>query len=113
MPELPHRRFRTWTRIVANFAEQSLNTVKLLILLFVFLSGCAVNEGRVALPDGSTGYSVRCPGASSEKCLNLAAQICSGPYTILTDQSYQVTGAYRGNLFSAPIEKVMFQCANR
>jgi hypothetical protein len=49
------------------------------------LGGC-VTASPVALPDGSQGFSIRCDGATRDvsSCMNKAAEVCGGPYKIVT-----------------------------
>ncbi len=68
------------------------------LLLFVIisfaLSGCASTPAVVALPDGSSGYSVSCNGTARtiSDCMNAAAKFCRGPYKIFTEESKNAGG---------------------
>jgi hypothetical protein len=58
------------------------------------LCGC-VTERPVALPNGTQGYAVRCPGAARDisDCMNEAARICGGKYQIVDRDGNVVGGA--------------------
>lgn len=58
------------------------------------LSGC-VTARPVALPNGSQGFSIRCDGPARDvsSCMNKAAEICGGPYKIVTGSSESNGGA--------------------
>jgi hypothetical protein len=56
----------------------------LLAFAVVAISGC-VTSRPVALPNGTQGYAIRCPGAARDisDCMNEAARLCGGKYQIL------------------------------
>lgn len=56
------------------------------------LSAC-VTARPVALPNGTHGYAIECPGAARDisDCMNKAAQVCGGTYNIL-DRDGNVVG---------------------
>lgn len=58
------------------------------------LADC-VTERPVALPNGTQGYAIRCPGAARDisDCMNEAAKICAGKYQILDRDGNVVGGA--------------------
>jgi hypothetical protein len=64
------------------------------IALMVLISGC-VTERPVALPNGTQGYAIRCPGAARDisDCMNEAAKVCGGKYQILDRDGNVVGGA--------------------
>lgn len=55
------------------------------------VAGCVPVPRPVSLPDGSTGYSVRCH-RDIGNCMNEAAQVCGGKYQIL-DRDGDVIGS--------------------
>ena len=65
-----------------------------LAALLVLLSGC-VTARLVALPNGTQGYAIRCPGAARDisDCMNEAAKVCGGKYQILDRDGNVVGGA--------------------
>ena len=64
------------------------------ILFVTLLAGC-VTERPVALPNGTQGWAIRCPGAARDisDCMNEAARICGGKYQILDRDGAAVGGA--------------------
>jgi hypothetical protein len=57
---------------------------------------CAcVTERPVALPNGTQGWAIRCPGAARDisDCMNEAAKACGGKYQILDRDGNVVGGA--------------------
>lgn len=56
----------------------------LLAFAVVAFSGC-VTSRHVALPNGTQGYAIKCPGAARDisDCMNEAARVCGGKYQIL------------------------------
>jgi hypothetical protein len=58
------------------------------------LCGC-VTERPVALPNGTQGYAINCPGAARDiaDCMNEAAKVCGGKYQILDRDGNVVGGA--------------------
>ena len=52
----------------------------LAVCVVLALAGC-VRVSETRLPDGGTGYTLRCRDASN--CMNKAAELCNGPYQIL------------------------------
>lgn len=62
--------------------------------LAVLISGC-VTSRPVALPNGTQGYAIRCPGAARDisDCMNEAAKVCGGKYQILDREGNVVGGA--------------------
>jgi hypothetical protein len=57
-------------------------------------SGCVTSK-PVALPNGTQGYAIRCPGAARDisDCMNEAAKVCGGKYQILDRDGNVVGGA--------------------
>jgi hypothetical protein len=50
------------------------------------LTGCVTEAGHIhptTLPDGKPGYLITCNSQRYDRCLNRAARICNGAYTIL------------------------------
>lgn len=64
------------------------------ILLAALLTGC-VTAKTVHLPDGRLGYNIHCNGAARDvgDCMDKAAEVCAGPYQIVT-QTGEVVGSY-------------------
>jgi hypothetical protein len=58
------------------------------------LSGC-VTSRPVALPNGTQGYAIRCPGAARDisDCMNKAAEVCGGKYQIVDRDGNAAGGA--------------------
>jgi hypothetical protein len=65
-----------------------------IILTAFALSGC-VTERPVSLPDGTEGWAIRCPGAARDisDCMNEAAKLCGGKYTMVNGESNSAGGA--------------------
>lgn len=65
----------------------------LIYALVLTLAGCATAT-PVALPDGSKGYSIDCGGTgfTISDCMNKAAEVCAGPYTVLGSNSESTAG---------------------
>lgn len=59
------------------------------------LSAACVSERPVALPNGTQGYAIRCPGAARDisDCMNEAAKVCGGKYQIVDREGNVVGGA--------------------
>lgn len=70
-------------------------------LAFAFVLVCAavltacVTARPVALPNGTQGYAIQCPGAARDisDCMNKAAEVCGGKYSILDREGNVVGGA--------------------
>ena len=64
----------------------------LLAVAVAATSGC-VTSRPVALPNGTQGYAIKCPGAARDiaDCMNEAARVCGGKYQIV-DRDGNVTG---------------------
>lgn len=60
---------------------------------FIYLSvaliaGCVTEAGHVhstTLPDGKPGYVITCNSQRYDRCLNRAARVCNGSYTLQPD----------------------------
>lgn len=63
------------------------------VLSVAVLTAC-VTAHPVALPNGTQGYAIECPGTARDisDCMNEAAKVCGGPYNIL-DREGHPTGA--------------------
>jgi hypothetical protein len=66
-------------------------TLELLVLLA--LGGC-VTARPVALPNGTQGYAIRCPGGHRDiaDCMNKAAEVCGGKYQVLNGDAMVAGG---------------------
>lgn len=66
--------------------------------LLLLLAGC-VTVKPVRLPDGTQGYSLNCRPGQHEwaSCMNKAAELCHGPYQIVSQNSQTSGGAYIQN----------------
>ena len=56
-----------------------------MLLLFCWvITGC-VTATPIILPDGSTGYEIKCPGTarSMGDCMNKAREACGGNYKVV------------------------------
>src|SRR5580658_4503531 len=82
------------------------------VALVALISGC-VTERPVALPNGTQGYAIRCPGAARDisDCMNEAAKVCGGKYQILDREGNVVGGAAvasgNGAVFVSAIKRTM------
>lgn len=60
--------------------------VKILIFLSVALiAGCVTEAGHIhsiTLPGGKAGYVITCNSQRYDRCLNRAARVCNGSYTL-------------------------------
>lgn len=74
--------------------QRAARTAMLAILGAIGVSGC-VTARPVALPNGTQGYAIECPGAARDisDCMNKAAQVCGGAYHILDREGNVVGGA--------------------
>jgi hypothetical protein len=66
------------------------------------LSGCITEAGHIhptTLPDGKPAYFITCNSQRYDRCLNRAARICNGSYTLHPDARTTVR-------FSDPMEGV-------
>lgn len=82
-------------------------------LLAVFsIAGC-VTSRPVALPNGTQGVAINCPGAARDiaDCMNEAAKVCGGKYQILDREGNVVGGAAiasgNGAVFVSGIKRTM------
>lgn len=59
------------------------------------IAGC-VTTHPVAMPDGSQGIAINCPGSVGDigNCMNEAAKICGGPYQLFNQESGARGGAF-------------------
>ncbi|MGB9331332.1 MAG: hypothetical protein WCB10_11225 [Steroidobacteraceae bacterium] len=74
----------------------TLRHARLIGALAIATGLCAcVTERPVALPNGTQGYAIRCPGAARDiaDCMNEAAKVCGGKYQILDRDGNVVGGA--------------------
>ena len=58
---------------------------KLIIFTALACAGCVTESGHIhatTLPDGRTGYVITCNSNRYDRCLNRAARVCGGPYSI-------------------------------
>jgi hypothetical protein len=67
-----------------------------LLLLSLFLTGCAAGVSPMTTPDGKKGFSVSCNGSANDwgTCYNAAAEACKGKYDILDRQTTTTPTAY-------------------
>lgn len=59
----------------------------------VALSACVTESGHIhptTLPDGRSGYFITCNSQRYDRCLNRAARVCDGPYTLHPDDQTTV-----------------------
>ncbi len=63
--------------------------------LVALAASACVTSRPVALPNGTQGFAIRCPGAARDiaDCMNEAARICGGKYQILDPEGNVVGGA--------------------
>jgi hypothetical protein len=60
----------------------------LLCCALLGLTGCVTEAGHIhpiTLPTGKSGYVITCNSNSYDRCLNRAARVCSGAYTIIPE----------------------------
>jgi hypothetical protein len=64
------------------------------LLAVLSIAGC-VTSRPVALPNGTQGVAINCPGAARDiaDCMNEAAKVCGGKYQILDREGNVVGGA--------------------
>ncbi len=70
-----------------------------LVAATLLLSGCITTK-EVAMPDGTQAISISCNGTARDMadCMNKAAEVCEGPYTVL-NSSEKNSGTYaQGNM---------------
>ena len=62
------------------------------------VAGC-VTTHPVAMPDGSQGIAINCPGTVGDigNCMNEAAKVCGGPYQLFNQDSGPRGGAFVSN----------------
>jgi hypothetical protein len=88
------------------------------IFAAAMLSGC-VTARPVALPNGTQGYAIQCPGAARDisDCMNKAAEVCGGKYSILDQEGNVVGGTATmvGNsaIFVQGIHRTLIVSCNR
>jgi hypothetical protein len=86
-------------------------TVAALLAVLAF-AGC-VTSRPVALPNGTQGVAINCPGAARDiaDCMNEAAKVCGGKYQILDREGNVVGGAAvasgNGAVFVSGIKRTM------
>lgn len=72
----------------------------------LFLAGCVTSK-PVSLPSGHQGVVINCSGGNHDMsdCMNEAARLCGGPYTVVDQNSESNGGAFvpvgRGAMFMA------------
>ena|ERR1700674_2729736 len=66
---------------------------KTVALLLTLGAIACVTSRPVALPNGTQGFAIRCPGAARDigDCMNEAARICGGKYQIV-DRDGNIAG---------------------
>jgi len=60
------------------------------------IAGCvSASSHPVILPNGHQGYAIRCHGAHHDigGCMNVAGNICGGPYYIVNENGQVVGGS--------------------
>ena len=84
---------RAWSEKGVVMPMQCVRVV-ICVAAVALLSGC-VTARPVALPNGTQGYAIRCPGAARDisDCMNEAARVCGGKYQILDREGNVVGGA--------------------
>jgi hypothetical protein len=70
-----------------------------LILAALALGGC-VHVAETHLPDGNMGYTVECRHSSN--CYNKAAELCHGPYKVLSGNTSTTGIITSGNAVATP-----------
>ena len=57
-----------------------------LAALCLSLAACVTENGHIhptTLPNGKAGYAITCNSQRYDRCLDRAARVCGGPYTVL------------------------------
>jgi hypothetical protein len=76
--------------------------------LAAILAGCVTAE-RVPLPSGRQGYTVEnCDSLSA--CYKKAAEVCGGPYDIVSQAGEPITTAASAGRISAPKYAMAIEC---
>jgi len=80
----------------------------------LLIYGCSAPK-LVSLPNGQTGYAVVCSGTRSSQadCMNKAAEVCGGPYTIVSQNESAVGGvAVTPTVYGVAIRRNMVVSCN-
>jgi hypothetical protein len=59
------------------------------VLFSLLVCGCVTEEGHIhptTLPSGKPGYVINCNSQRYDRCLNRAARVCGGAYTIVPQE---------------------------
>lgn len=74
-------------------------------------SGCVTSK-PVRLPNGAAGLAISCPGTAHDvsDCMNKAAELCGGPYAVVTQQG-EVIPAGEAVIASGVHRTLVVQCA--
>ncbi len=85
-----------------------------LVFASLCLVGC-VTTTPVYLPNGAMGHEISCGGTAGSwsGCLNRAAAICKGPYTIVDRTGEHGIVAWNGGLYGTVSRKIMIVCGAR
>lgn len=69
--------------------------MRILICAAILTMGGCVTSRPVALPNGTQGLAIRCPGAARDisDCMNKAAEVCGGAYQMLDRDGGVVGGS--------------------
>jgi hypothetical protein len=62
--------------------------VAVIVCALLSLAGCVTEEGHIhaiVLPTAKSGYVITCNSNSYDRCLNRAARVCGGAYTIIPE----------------------------
>lgn len=58
-------------------------------ILFLLTAGCVTEAQHIhptTLPNGKPGYVIVCNSQRYDRCLNRAADVCHGPYTVIPER---------------------------
>lgn len=79
------------------------------VLALALSLGACVTSRPVSLPDGSSGYSIRCDGHSHDiaDCMNEAARLCAGPYQVVGEDGET------GGAVAVPVGRTLVMGARR
>lgn len=87
-------------------------------LVLLVLAGC-VSDRPITLPNGAKGYAISCPGTRRDigDCMNRAAEVCGGPYDVVTQDgsTIPVNVSQIGNtaVIGTAVKRTMIvQCKN-
>lgn len=82
-------------------------------ILMILLTGCVHTSVRSVMgPDGEAVFEASCNGnhGTFGDCMQVASQICEGPYEVMDKDSSVGVGSYNGDVFSKVHRQMLFRC---